>query len=158
MRRLRAATEPQPNGARRRIINSGKPVYNDAGKFIGYRGVGADVTERRTMETSLRRALKRSEVLLETTPTATALVRDYCFVHCNPAMDRLFGYPPGALLGRKTDVLYAGVEDWLQAEDSVSNAIANSTTFSEQVEFVRANGEHFWAVAAALALVLLLAS
>ena len=139
----------QADGKKRIVVTSGKPVFDDNGQFAGYRGVGSDITERKAMELSLRRALRRSEVLLETTPTATALVRDYCFVHCNPAMDRLFGDKPGALIGRKTDVLYPAVEDWLAAEDSIREAIANNQTFSEQLEFLRCNGERFWAVVAA---------
>ncbi len=139
----------QADGRKRTISTSGKPFYDESGAFAGYRGVGSDITERQIMELSLRSALRRSEVLLETTPTATALVRDFRFIQTNPAMDRLFGDEPGALIGRKTDVLYTSVEDWLQAEDRVRDAISNGQTFSDQLEFLRSNGEHFWAVVAA---------
>jgi PAS domain S-box-containing protein len=38
---------------------SGKPLYDEAGRFVGYRGTGTDVTERKVLEEQLQRQLKR---------------------------------------------------------------------------------------------------
>jgi len=35
-----------PNGEKRWISSSGKPVFSEGGEFLGYRGIGSDVTER----------------------------------------------------------------------------------------------------------------
>jgi PAS domain S-box-containing protein len=43
------------DGGERHIAISGDPVFDAAGDFMGYRGVGADVTERRRQEEELRR-------------------------------------------------------------------------------------------------------
>jgi PAS domain S-box-containing protein len=149
-------TTVQPDGSRHQFVTSGKPVYDRDGKFVGYRGVGSDITERKVAEAELRLAkehlelaLGRSEVLLQTTPTAIALVRDRAFVRCNPAMERLFGAEPGTLVGRDTAVLYADIEDWLHTEELVRETLARGEIFSEQIEFVRHGGERFTALAAA---------
>ena len=42
------------NGARHHISVSGDPVFNGAGEFTGYRGVGTDITERKQMEDQVR--------------------------------------------------------------------------------------------------------
>jgi len=39
-----------PDGARRYISVSGVPIHDEAGAFLGYRGVGRDVTDRKTAE------------------------------------------------------------------------------------------------------------
>ena len=41
---------PRINGAKHYISVSGNPVFNAAGEFTGYRGVGADITERKKAE------------------------------------------------------------------------------------------------------------
>ena len=40
---------------------SGRPVFNDEGEFIGYRGVGADITQRVEVERELRLAKEEAE-------------------------------------------------------------------------------------------------
>ena len=57
-----------PEGGSRWISLAGEPVYDEAGKFAGYRGVGTDITERKQGEIDLRAAheeLKRSNAELE---------------------------------------------------------------------------------------------
>ncbi len=49
-----------PDGSRKYIAVSGLPVFDEAGRFIGYRGVGRHITERKQAEV----ALKRSEAYL----------------------------------------------------------------------------------------------
>jgi PAS domain S-box-containing protein len=44
---------------------SGKPLYDEAGRFVGYRGTGTDVTERKVLEEQLQRQLKRFGDLVE---------------------------------------------------------------------------------------------
>jgi PAS domain S-box-containing protein len=59
---------PTPEGGSRWISLSGEPVYGDDGAFVGYRGVGKDITEGKQAEIALREAheeLKRSNAELE---------------------------------------------------------------------------------------------
>jgi PAS domain S-box-containing protein len=45
---------PAPNGSKRYVSVSGLPVFDDTGRFVGYRGVGRHITERRLAEDALR--------------------------------------------------------------------------------------------------------
>jgi PAS domain S-box-containing protein len=59
---------PAEGGGSRWISLHGEPLFDDAGKFVGYRGVGSDITERKQGEIALREAheeLKRSNAELE---------------------------------------------------------------------------------------------
>ncbi|HWI35738.1 MAG TPA: PAS domain S-box protein [Burkholderiales bacterium] len=47
---------PNVDGGTRWISVSGEPVFDAAGKFKGYRGVGSDITARKEAEEELRRA------------------------------------------------------------------------------------------------------
>ncbi|MEX2241711.1 MAG: PAS domain S-box protein, partial [Burkholderiales bacterium] len=53
------------SGSRHVHVVSGQPRYDSAGGFLGYRGVGRDVTERRRGERELAAAKERLELALE---------------------------------------------------------------------------------------------
>jgi PAS domain S-box-containing protein len=46
---------PTPDGGKRYVSVSGLPVFDAAGRFVGYRGVGRHITERKRAEESLRK-------------------------------------------------------------------------------------------------------
>jgi diguanylate cyclase (GGDEF)-like protein len=46
---------PQPDGGQRHYILSGEPVFDAAGAFRGYRGVGREITEHKRVEQTLSR-------------------------------------------------------------------------------------------------------
>jgi len=59
---------PTDGGGSRWISLSGEPLFDETGRFAGYRGVGSDITERKQAEIALREAheeLKRSNAELE---------------------------------------------------------------------------------------------
>ncbi|MBR1279840.1 ATP-binding protein [Bradyrhizobium sp. AUGA SZCCT0283] len=45
---------PAPDGSKRYVSVSGLPVFDQTGRFVGYRGVGRHITERRRAEEALR--------------------------------------------------------------------------------------------------------
>jgi PAS domain S-box-containing protein len=47
---------PAPDGGKRYVSVSGLPVFDKSGRFIGYRGVGRHITERKQAEEALRRS------------------------------------------------------------------------------------------------------
>jgi PAS domain S-box-containing protein len=47
---------PTPDGGKRYVSVSGLPVFDRSGRFIGYRGVGRHITERKKAEEALRRS------------------------------------------------------------------------------------------------------
>ena len=53
------------SGSRHVHVVSGQPRYDSAGGFLGYRGVGRDVTERRRAERELAAAKERLELALD---------------------------------------------------------------------------------------------
>ena len=52
-------------GARQVHIVSGQSRHDEAGRFVGYRGVGRDVTEQRRAESNLHHAKTRLELALD---------------------------------------------------------------------------------------------
>jgi PAS domain S-box-containing protein len=131
------------------ILSHGRVSARDAaGKPVRMSGTNLDINGRKSMETSLHQALRQSETLLETTPTAIAVMIDRVILRCNPAMERLFGTKPGELLGQSTRVLFPSEADWEATGKKVYESIARGETFSGELELVRQNGEHFWVVAA----------
>ena len=47
---------PGPDGSKRYVSVSGLPVFDETGRFVGYRGVGRHITERKRAEEALRSA------------------------------------------------------------------------------------------------------
>ena len=58
-----------PDGRMRHVSINGVPVFDDAGRFLGYRGTGHDITREVTAGTELHAAKERAE-------TAETLLRD----------------------------------------------------------------------------------
>ena len=137
-----------PNGMRSFSV-SGRPVFDDYGRFIGYRGIGRDVTERKLMETSLRHALEQSQTVFESAPSALAVVANGVIRRCNPAMEQMFGVPPGGLTGQPARALYGSDADWSSVTERAMDAWSRDEVFKAEFEFARANGERFWALVAA---------
>ena len=62
---------PTPDGGKRYVSVSGLPVFDKSGRFIGYRGVGRHITERKRAEEALRRSeayLAEAQRLSQTAP------------------------------------------------------------------------------------------
>jgi len=59
---------PTPDGGRRYYTVSGLPVFDEAGRFVGYRGVGRNITERKLAEQALRQSEQELRDLIEAIP------------------------------------------------------------------------------------------
>ena len=69
-----------PDGSARHVLISGDPVFDDNGAFTGYRGVGVDISERKSAEARVA-YLNRIYAMLSGTNAliARALDRDELF-------------------------------------------------------------------------------
>jgi PAS domain S-box-containing protein len=65
---------PTPEGGKRYVSVSGMPVFDKAGRFIGYRGVGRHITDRKLIELSLRQRERELREIVETIPVMTVAV------------------------------------------------------------------------------------
>lgn len=69
-------------GGDRRLRINGRPIYNDSGKYIGYRGTGKDVTQ----ETESKQGLEKLRSAFEAVPEPMAVLgSDGCFEFFNSA-------------------------------------------------------------------------
>ncbi len=122
---LRAGMEPEQLEAHRRLIaerrpyrdlelrlvgsdgshywvrSNGKPVFDDEGRFLGYRGTGRDITALKTSELESRREKERYRKLVEMLPDAVVVHTGGRVCFANPAMAELVGVAdPSELVGR----------------------------------------------------------
>ncbi|WP_338848002.1 PAS domain S-box protein [Massilia sp. W12] len=100
-----------PDGSHQYLQTSGEPMYDDEGRFMGYRGIGIDITERMRPEEGLRRFRRAMEVISD----AIFLLdrNSMCFVDVNDTACELVGYSRGQLLGLGPAALGMGSRDVL---------------------------------------------
>jgi diguanylate cyclase (GGDEF)-like protein/PAS domain S-box-containing protein len=82
------------------VLVSGEPVFDPQGEFIGYRGVGRDVTAQRQAQAEIAEGRKFLDELLSAVPTPISVKdAEHRFVHVNDAFCQLTGQSKETLLG-----------------------------------------------------------
>ncbi len=91
---------------------SGKPVFDEAGRFLGYRGTGRDVTELRRVEAERHEAEERYRTLFELSPDGLFVKdREHRILYANRAAAALFGVARIADLTGRSSLEFVAPED-----------------------------------------------
>jgi PAS domain S-box-containing protein len=92
-------------GELRYLSVSGEPLFDEKGKFIGYHGVGKDITERARDQKALEDSERRYRTLFDIHPLAMWVVdaNTLAFLAVNGAAIRLYGYSKDEFLTLTAD-------------------------------------------------------
>ncbi|MBE0612830.1 MAG: PAS domain S-box protein [Burkholderiales bacterium] len=94
------------DGTERFASISGDPVFDRAGQFTGYRGVGTDITERKRAEQALQASEARYRSVADSAKAAIVTCDAAGnIVSWNPAAERMFGYTESEVVGMAIAVL-----------------------------------------------------
>lgn len=136
----------QTNEGLREVMFSKESMFDENGTLLGLAGVIMDITDRKRIENSLRRAEERYRALYmnaaEGIFTATA---DDKFIGVNPAMARMFGYDsaPG-MTYQVTSIATQLFADPEQLEILKKRIISERVVNGFEAQVLRQDGEVFW--------------
>ena len=80
-----------PDGRLFYISTSGVPILDETGHFLGYRGIGRDVTEQKLAQEILQASEKRLRVMVENLPAGAAYVAGES-IFLNSKVEQITGY------------------------------------------------------------------
>ncbi|HEX2965466.1 MAG TPA: PAS domain S-box protein [Syntrophorhabdaceae bacterium] len=118
-------TIERPDGVRVPIIVGSAPLYNNQGNINGAVVAFDDITGRKQAENAMKESEERFKALSETSPIGVGVSSaENILIYANPAYERILGYGPDELLGRKSEDVYwspADRKSWLRTlrEDGV---------------------------------------
>ncbi len=94
-------------GELRYLSVSGEPLFDEKGKFIGYHGVGKDITERARDQKALEDSERRYRALFDVHPQPMWVVdaSTLAFLAVNGAAVRLYGYSREEFLALTADLI-----------------------------------------------------
>jgi PAS domain S-box-containing protein len=99
---------PTPDWGTRYVSVSGMPMFDDKGDFVGYRGVGRHITERKRSELAIRESEERFRTLFDKANDAIFLENERDeIVEVNERACAMLGYSRQELLTMKVSDLQA---------------------------------------------------
>jgi diguanylate cyclase (GGDEF)-like protein/PAS domain S-box-containing protein len=130
----------RPEGDLRVLQISGKPVFDEALQFRGYRGVGRDITEHKLKEQTLRklsRAVEQSPSLVIITDINGVIQ------YANPCFETVTGYTQEEVLGQRPSLLQSGITPGTVYAD-LWHTIKCGGTWRGELLNRRKDGSHYW--------------
>ena len=85
---------PAPDGGKRYVSVSGLPVFDKSGRFVGYRGVGRHITDRKRAEEALRRSETYLAEAQRLSHTGTLVFNATAPVYWSEESYRIWGLDP----------------------------------------------------------------
>lgn len=86
---------------------SGTPMFDADGNFLGYRGIGNNITERKNAERELRIAA----IAFESQEGMLVTDADTVILRTNRAFTKITGYDSADAVGRRASFLASGQHD-----------------------------------------------
>ena len=128
------------NGEQYFVSLSGVPIYDAAGNFNGYRGIGTNITERKQAEQALRESERELRLITDAVPAViTYADADERMRFCNIAMARLVERPPETIVNRTMREIF-GEDRYRALEPHVRRALAGEDVHFEHTQ-VNADGD-----------------
>lgn len=121
-----------------------RALFNDQGQLVEWQSVGRDITELKLARQSLQELLLEQHAMLDNDLIGIAKLKDRVIQWHNPAMGRMFGYGPGALQGKTTQLLHATVQGYEALYEREKAALTKGHQFREQHRLLKSNGEEVW--------------
>jgi PAS domain S-box-containing protein len=130
-------------GNRLTISVSGKPVFDTAGQFVGYRGTGTDITREVEIEKERDDERQLLQIILDNLPFPVTLNDvDGCYLFANKVFEDWYGVAPGTVIGRTaTDVLALDADELQRRAEMEDAAMRTQTMQSREIAKVLADGE-----------------
>jgi len=98
---------PGPNGRRYYVLTSGEPVFDEQGRFKGYRGVARDITPQKEAEAQLRESRELFLRIFSSSPMPMLISHfaDSRVLEVNAAWLNFFGRDRAAVVGQTLEAL-----------------------------------------------------
>ena len=132
---------PAPDGGKRYVSVSGLPVFDKSGRFVGYRGVGRHITERKRVEEALRRSeayLVESQRLSQ---TGTIVLNATGPVYLSEESYRIWGLDPQqGLPARETLMQRIHPDDRDRVDAGIQAALSEKREYAVECRIVRPDG------------------
>jgi PAS domain S-box-containing protein len=119
------------------VALSGQPRHDAQGRFVGYWGVGEDISEAE--RTRLEHA-----AMLQRAPVGIAFTRHRRVVGANPHFERMFGWPPDSMAGEGPEVTGATKEECEALESLFARSAAHGQPQVIEAPMKRRDGSRFW--------------
>lgn len=104
----------------------------------------AEIEERKKVENQLKDRQKELEQIFKAMPDALVYAdNERRIKRVNPAFERIFGYKPEEVIGKKSRIIYAHPEDFTKQGEQRYNIHARDLFESYEIEYKRKNGEIF---------------
>src|SRR6185369_16915577 len=107
--------------------------------------VGRDISERKKNAHLLADLLAEKQALLDNAMVGIALLRSRQVVSCNHRFEEIFGYPPGALVGRSTRACYPTEEEFEAFGIEAYKKMSHGESFRATLQLLKNDGTTFWA-------------
>ena len=95
---------PDQDGKPVYVSVSGEPMFDESGTFVGYRGVGSNISGKRIAEQELHHSRTMFATIFENSPIPIVISRvsDGNFIEANQACFDLFGFKREEVIGKTT--------------------------------------------------------
>jgi len=132
---------PTPDGGKRYVSVSGLPVFDKSGRFIGYRGVGRHITERKRVEEALRRSEAYLSEAQRLSHTGTAVLQATGPVYLSEEAYRILGVDPRqGLPDRETLLQRIHPDDRDRVDAEIQAALRQQRHYELEFRIVRPDG------------------
>ena len=132
---------PTPDGGKRFVSVSGLPVFDKSGGFIGYRGVGRHITERKRGEEALRRSEAYLAEAQRLSHTGTFAFNATAAVYWSEESYRIWGFDPlQGLPNRETVMQRIHPDDRERVNEGVDDALGEKRGFALEFRITLPDG------------------
>ena len=132
---------PTPDGGKRYVSVSGLPVFDKSGRFIGYRGVGRHITERKKAEEALRRSEAYLAEAQRLSHTGTLAFNATAPLYWSEESYRIWGFDPlQGLPNRETVLQRIHPDDRERVDVEIEEALRQKRDFSLEFRIVLPEG------------------